>query len=66
MCVLEFIWEIFFCSFSYLFQIFCVKRSDDGSGCPDGVPGCPVGVSGCPDDKVDSSGRPFSLPGQAC
>jgi len=28
MCALEIILEIFFCSFSSLFQIFCVKRPD--------------------------------------
>jgi len=31
MRVLEIIWQIFFCSFSYFF----VKRPDNGSGCPD-------------------------------
>jgi hypothetical protein len=37
--------------FSSLFQIFCVKRSNDGSGYPDG--------------RVESFGRPFFLSGQA-
>jgi hypothetical protein len=56
---MEITWEIFFCSFSSLFQIFCVKR-------PDGAPVCPDGDSGCLDDTVDSFGRPFFLSGQAC
>jgi hypothetical protein len=42
------IFLLFFLSFSE----FLVKRSDGGSGCPDG--------------KVDSSGRPFSLSGRVC
>jgi hypothetical protein len=33
-------------------DFFCVKRPEGGSGCPNG--------------KVDSSGRPSSLSGQAC
>jgi len=52
MHVLEIIWEIFFCYFSSLFQIYFVKRPNGGSGCPDG--------------KVDSSRRPFSMSGRAC
>jgi hypothetical protein len=53
MCVLEIIWEIFFCYFSSLFQnFFCVKGPDNGSSCPDG--------------KVDSSGRSLSLSRRAC
>jgi hypothetical protein len=58
MRVLEIIWKIFFCSFSYLFKFFfffffvCVKRLDS--------------VSGCPDSKVATSGRPFSLSRRAC
>jgi hypothetical protein len=53
MHVLEIIWEIFFCFFfPLIFNFFCVKRPDDGSGRPGG--------------KIDSSRCLFSLPGLAC
>jgi hypothetical protein len=67
MGVLKIIWEIFFCSFSSLFQIFfCVKRPNSVTGCLDGVPRCLDGDSGCSDDMVVSSGHPCSLFGWAC
>jgi hypothetical protein len=48
-------WKLFgqyFSAIFPLFSVFLVKH--------------PVGGSGCPDDKVNSSGRPFSLSGRAC
>jgi hypothetical protein len=50
------------CSGNYLgniFLLFFLSFSDFLMKRPDGV-------SGCPDDKVDSSGRLFSLSGRAC
>jgi hypothetical protein len=68
MRALEIIWEIFFCSFSSLFQFFffCVKRPDGVLECPDGDLDCPDSIFGvltiqlirpyahssCPDDRV--------------
>jgi len=52
-CVL---WKLFgkyfFAIFPLFFRFVCVKRSDDGSGCSDGM--------------VDSFGRSFFLSGRAC
>jgi hypothetical protein len=62
-------WKLFgkyFSALFPLFQIFCVKRLDGVTGCPDCPPGCPDGDSGFPDDKVDSSKRPFFLSWRVC
>jgi hypothetical protein len=60
MRALEITWEIFFCSFSSLFQILlCEASVRCVSGCPDGAPVCPDGDFGCPDDTVDSFRRQF-------
>jgi hypothetical protein len=62
----EIIWEIFFCCFSSLIQIFCVKRPNGVLGCPNDDLVCPDGISSCPDDTVDLSKRSFFLSGRQC
>jgi hypothetical protein len=70
MRALEIVWEIFFCSFSSLFQIFLCEASERCYGLSGWFSWMTRrfsdGDSGCPNDTVHSSGRPFFLSGRAC